>query len=331
MFFNFYPEETNFSQITQSTRIVNIYGNYLILNSFFSTQTPEYGGAISINSGILKLLIELCVFSGCRSTANQAGAVYCYTSGAEIVLNKVCGYGCYTPSNNYRQFATISNSNFKTISCYLLSISKCSPINGNGYDVIILVHGKQQASNVNSSNNFVSSHSGFCFYYPSGMDAKYFNIVNNKASTFACIKFQYGHHHRGFYLSNIIGNNSPDDHAIVWSNFGDYFLENVILQNNQNTLFKVDVGMFIIYQCWISHTGTLTKGSTISFLQTGSITNSHIVKMFASNACIAVLPFGSFDTHPYQTITSCPINSCHMIIHQSKLTILLSFLSLISH
>jgi len=331
MFSTFYPGETSYNQSTQTARLVNPYGNFLLYNCYFSTQSTDNGGAISINTGILKLLIESCVFKGCISTSGEAGAVFCVNVNAEVVMSKVCAYGCYTSVEQFRQFATITNSNFKTISCYLLSITKCSPTLGNGKDVIILMNGKQQASNVNSSYNLIGTHSGFCFYYPSQMDAKYFNIVNNNAKYVACLRFQYGHLNRKFYLSNIIGNNSPDDHAIVWSNFGDYFLENVILQNNQNTLFKVDVGMFIIYQCWISHTGTLTKGSTISFLQTGSITNSHIVKMFASNACIAVLPFGSFDTHPYQTITSCPINSCHMIIHQSKLTILLSFLSLISH
>jgi len=330
MFQTFYPNETSFSQVTLSARWSNPSGNFLLINSYFSTESSGKGGAIFINTGFIKLLIELCVFNGCRSTADQAGAVYSYADNAEIVFNKVCAYWCYTLANQFQQFAAIGNSNFKTISCYLLSITKCSPFADNGYDVMYIAQGKQQASNVNTSNNLAYSHSGFCFYTPSELDAKYFNVVDNKAKTI-CIRFMNGHLSRKFYLSNVIGNNSPNEHGVAWFNFGDFFLEKVIFLNNQNVLFKVDAGMLFIYKCWISHTGTLTQGSNINFFQTGSTTNSHIIKMFASNACLAVLPFGSLDTHPYQTITSCPINSCHMIIHQSKLTILLSFLSLISH
>jgi len=281
-----------------------------------------------INSGILRLLIENCVFNGCKSTADQAGAVYCAASNAEVVFSKVCGYGCYTPAAQYRQFGIISNNNFKTISCYLLSISHCSPFTENGNDVIVLNYGKQYASNVNSSNNNVLTHSGFFFSNPSEMDAKFINLINNKVKH-TCLRFRNGHHNRVFYLSNVIGNNSPSSYAVLVSNYGEFFFEKNIFLNNQNTLFMIETGTLIFYKCWISHTGTLLTGDTISFLDTSSQTNTHIIKMYASNSCLAISPFGFIDSHPYQEITSCPINSCHIIMHQPRIALLLSFTGLL--
>ena len=93
--------------------------------SFLNTFNDGNGGAISIESSLVQLLIEETTVFACKSN-NQCGAVY--SSGIEsCVFNKCCIIQCYTNKTNQNPCMTIliSLSSFSQYSIKILNSAIC--------------------------------------------------------------------------------------------------------------------------------------------------------------------------------------------------------------
>ena len=72
--------------------------NFYIRNSVFrECSSSSYGGAILFNEK--RILIEETTFIKCTTSKERGGAVYIGSSGKSI-LNKICGFECYSTNNN---------------------------------------------------------------------------------------------------------------------------------------------------------------------------------------------------------------------------------------
>ena len=181
-----------------TSRIVN--QNINMKNCLISiVSSNDHGGAIYILNTVVSLNINDTTFFDCKSNG-QGGAIY-FNNGLHSSLLRVCALYCKGSNINLGQFSFIKTNNNNNVE--YVSISRCY----NGWSSIYLENGIQYITNINSSRNINSRHSGICYWNPNSMYTIHCTFYNNNVSEQICIVF-YGNS-GNMLRSNIVKNNSP--------------------------------------------------------------------------------------------------------------------------
>ena len=229
-----------------STLCLNQFNNflniecYIFLCKFLNLfNNGSEGGAILFNNNNnYELLIEECIFINC-SSSKQGGAIFFKNSGS-CILNKICGSKCFTLNNEYYPFAHIGITNLLKSELHDISISECFSTNSNTWATINLENGIIKIYNLNSSLNKHIGVTGIYIFNPSTLNSSYNTFYNNSAIDRICLCLYNGNGLRQIKFTNIIKNNSPKLHGVIYSYGGDFFLSNFFILNNFDTLFYID-------------------------------------------------------------------------------------------
>jgi hypothetical protein len=187
---NNFNSETYYSRPTLSG--TGIYVSNCLFISIISTSD---GGALSCTSTTY-LLVESSSFFSCKTSSDDGGAL-CVRNG-QCVLNKVCGYDCYSTytSSSYGQFSynvltdAISNKNYINYS----SIVRCVTENSNAHYTICHHYGTHCCPSINSSMNKCGGRTGiYCCPYKDTNSVtctlSHSSFADNNAIGYTCISF----------------------------------------------------------------------------------------------------------------------------------------------
>ena len=191
----------------------------------------------------------------------EGGAIY-FNNGLDFKLNQVCGSICFALN---RQFAYIRTLTNKINSLNMITISKCYNESIN-FANLFIQQGIQTIFFSNCSFNINKRISSFQYHSPDSMFSKFITFYNNSVTEYIGI---YLNRYSGtLFKSNIIKNNSPISHGVVYvSDSGNYILDECIFQNNFNILLYVFQGSLTLNNCF----------SDKIYITYGTITNNLII------------------------------------------------------
>jgi len=248
------------------------------------SQFSGNGGVICISSGSLTMCVSYSMFYSCIC-ASHGGAIYFYSTNSSLKM--ICANKCSCGSSSEGHFAWLTASQVN-IGDYI-SFSLCSQIT-SGYYSIRFNTGDQRVDNTNSSMNCDRFVSGIGFISPSSFTSSLCTLSNNRASDGICIAFSTN---SGTMSSaNIIQNNSPTIYGVVRGYEGTPKMIYCIFQDNQNTLFYVEVGSLEVYHSYIDHYElSLSKLLPVltSINNTFAKTKTYQIRFFSSHHCNADL------------------------------------------
>ena len=292
---NYILNHNNYNQ-----RIFNI-PIYYIIYSTFSNLFSDFGGAIFITNTTNKLYCIYSTFKYCYSNYD-GGAIYYYSIlNGGFVLNKICGYSCFSNSNDNLNAGQFSYSNCplnKLNHFNYNSILYCANSTNLKFYSTTLKNGNISIYSTNSSNNIVTRMSSFFIYETSNFNFLFVNIINNFASGDFCLwpgifnnKIQYSN-----FINNSVGNygiiHAP---IMIISNIELYYL---IFLSNKNQLFSIAGGSILINNCWFEKNEIL---SGVTILSTFSLTNTFLISHYSTYLCYADFPiFNEFSNIYHQ-------------------------------
>lgn len=262
----------------QNARIVDLTGsNYLIRSTVFNGLSSNGGGAIYLSSITCNIFIEYCLFNACFSTNND-GAVFVQIQQSSIIIDKTCAFYCYSKYGyDYMgQFGRIQVDNSNIIVCQYMSITQCSPFSGHSSNTLILYGGNTSFIYSNSSKNYLYRHSGVDFVSGSGFYCGYSTLSNNVVVGWTVSRV---FSHKGqYYLTNIVGNNSPDSRGIFLLDTATIKFDGCCIQKNLNTLFDIRTSTSVtLLNCFVDSLSYLSsKPTTSNITITKYPTYSHI-------------------------------------------------------
>jgi len=260
-----------------------------IENCFFSRllQYSSDGGVIYIFGGSHTMNITITMFYNC-TCSSDGGAILFYS--LNLFLNMVCANRC-SASNFHFSYLRASQTN----SVEFLSVSQCSHLT-TGYYPICIYNGYQTVYNTNSSMNHAIQTSGIYIILPTSFTGSFCTISSNKVSHSISI---YLNSNSGIVSStNIVNNNSPSGNAVIYS-YGSYILSFCVMDNNENTLFRIQSGSLEISNSIISHAGALSTSTSVSTSMNNTIDlvepydkrNTYQIQFYNSYYCNADIPF----------------------------------------
>ena len=251
LFSDFFPLNNSETLILNLQTILTISQNYFILNSFFNFIGSTNNGAITIKNINCILVIENSLFNSCFASSAWGGAILfdCTTNG-NCILNKICGYNCYSANTYYPtgwgQFCCIRTSNPSKNEGYYLSITFCSPQSFERDASMLFSYGIQKFLNINSSFNHVHMISGINCHNSNNISLEYCTISNNFANSNRCIH-NYNSNMK-INKNNIINNTQTSNTLGIVTNAGGGSLQlyySIFYQNDKQYLFSSD-GYFLI-------------------------------------------------------------------------------------
>ena len=243
-----YTKNAYNSQI-QLTSSSNIY----IFDCLFNSITSGTDGGAILATTTPSLLIESTLFSSCKTTANEGGAIYFVNTGTgQSVMNKVCGIDCcstYSSSTSYGQFAftyvkdNINNKNYVNFT----SIAHCINTITNSLYTIEIADGKISIQGVNITKNKCYSRSAFYLQSAAVTSSLlYSSFVNNTALGYNCI-YLCSSSQKEMKNCNVIRNTrgSSTSEGTIRSNGNLNIYESCILENNASYVFYAASGYTI--------------------------------------------------------------------------------------
>ena len=267
-FLQFFPNSTFSKHIINNIYQQYIEGNHYFLNNFF--EKFNQGTILFDTSNNIKMVIEESIFQYC-SNSNFGGAITFNCHGeSSSVLNKVCGFQCFSTHSNGGQFSYFKTNN---IQYYILtSIFNCSNII-NGYFGMMTTNGNILLNNHNCSNNRLNDWASIRSYNFYSCSYLFSTFCNNFASNII-IGFHYGNSNSNFSNSNII-NNSANNYATVYAGGASSKIFDCIFYDNQNYLFCViTYGFISINNCYILHQNIyFLSGHDVSIFFTNTISS----------------------------------------------------------
>ena len=92
--------------------------------------------------------------------------------------------------------------------------------------------------------------------------------------------------------ANIVHNNSPSDHGVVYVYGANPKMMYCIFQDNQNTLFCVRSGSLEVSHSYISYSGLLSTSTQVSMANNNSLSKreTYQIQFFNSHYCNADIP-----------------------------------------
>ena len=235
-FEKYYPE-LNYRNVLihQSSFILIQANNYWIHDSIFIELGSNSGSAININSNTFesKFVIESCLISKCYST-NNGGAIYFEMIYGSIILNKICGYKCFTQlSTSLGHFGYISGGDNLPIEIHLSTITLCSPLLSSGNNVLFLNKGIQKYNFLNLSENYANSFSGLTSNLGKQLFVSYSiiesNVIQLGSSNHLTSSYQII---KNVHILNNSCYNTPDYLILFDSDINSNLFNSIILNNN---------------------------------------------------------------------------------------------------
>ena len=274
------PPVTNITfNTTQTSHYTTVDVKVWILNSLFGpiSYSLGNGGAIS-HSNTGEVLIEFCSFKQCIITSQIYSSGAIYISQSNIVLNKCCGYQCYTQSPDHYGLFLYTDLSY-TSKCNLLDISVAhsmesytTPTVG---DPLNLIGGTMLLHTINISDNFCKQYSAFQCTPNSATSAQHYvlfaSINGNHASEISIILFyaRDGNPICTFDVTycNIIYNFDSGGNGLLYSHHNVQVKECCFMNNTASYLFYGvrETGCNIhVVNCTVDHDqDNLTAGSVI--------------------------------------------------------------------
>jgi hypothetical protein len=242
---------TNYNSQTYGTRQTFSGTNVHVLNCLFrSINSGSDGGAFYCTS-VTCLLVESSSFFSCKTSSNYGGAIYFSCSGGQCVLDKVCGYDCYStnPSGNkYYQFAHIGMSDAVSYKNYVnySSIVRCVNVNSNSHYTLGLFYGKICCPSVNFSMN--KCYSRPIIYHPSTDSSSvtcsfsYSSFSDNIVTGYSCFWLYRTGAKYEMKSCNILRNteSSSGSYGIVYTSGNLNIDDSCILENTATHIFYQD-------------------------------------------------------------------------------------------
>jgi hypothetical protein len=234
---------------TYGTRQTLSDTNVHVLNCLFRsiTSSTSDGGALYCYNSTMNILIESTSFFTCKTSSQHGGAIYFYKTGCQCVLHEVCGYDCCsTNTSDYTssQFARIDVNNTITHKNYVnySSIVRCVSENSKSHQTLRLFNGKICCLSVNLSMNKCDRYLFHC--YPSNDTSSvtysfsYSSFADNNVTGYSCIHLNMALSNHEIKSCNIIRNtqNSDSDGIIVTSGNLNIY-DSCILENTAKYIF----------------------------------------------------------------------------------------------
>jgi len=295
--------------------------NTIISNCIFIriSQYSGYGGVIMIANPSWSNDVAFSVFYNC-TCSGYGGAIYISSSNTSV-LNMVCANHCNSAQSVH--FAWIKTIN--TNSIQYLSISYCSH-NTIGYHPFYLEEGYQNLSYTNSSLNGATMQSGMGLASSFGFISIYCTITNNNVSNSQCL---YLNSINGVFSSiNLISNNSPSRHGVIYVSVGSVIFSHCIFFENQDTLFCLSVGVLEIKNSFISHSNNISTSNIVSIGLNNTLTkhNTYQISHYSTHNCVSnsqvieqtplFTPYRSYDSQ-------CSIH----VVPKKEIAIIFSFIN----
>ena len=285
------------SSTFQNTRITTYGSNnfYLLDSIFILLTTSSTGGAITLTSLTLNLLIEKTSFYSCNSDSD-GGGVYFNCPGS-CVFNLICGEKCY---GHHGSLLFCLTSNSLKNEAHFLSCVRCpnSLTLGVRYS-LYFDNGFQNLKNVNSSLNSIRHQApGIAIYNPNSVSSVFCTFSNTQVQEAGItIWLSGGSGSRILSQWNVVSNGCTTGWPNVYDGSG-YTMSHCIFKDNLHILFSS--GVTVEYSR-IIHLGTIGTSNIIS--SNTSQTNTFIIIHFSSENCHAENKFA------FPTIKETPINT----------------------
>jgi len=264
---------------------MHVYNNCV----FSNLSSSGNGGAINIGSYSNEISFYFCMFAYCSASFN-GGAIYCSSQGDVFRMKRVCGFYCYSNSvgNVFPQFSHVLLTSKAICEIEHTSILLCSPFYGHSIAVIRVEYGNQTVTNTNSSNNRLARHSAIDMFYSKKFLIDCSSFVNNTSSEWTALQFYLND--GLIYMSNIIGNNSPNSRGVFLFADSHINVDNCCILKNLNTLFdNRNKDYFTIRNSIIdslTYIGYLPLTTSI----TSTTSNFHTLNLYQSGFCKAESP-----------------------------------------
>ena len=227
------------------------------------------------------------MFYNC-SCSGSGGAIHVVCSNS--YLRMICAHRCSCSSLGH--FAEIKATQANQVE--YLSVSFCSH-STSGYHPIYIESGNQRVDKTNSSMNNADMASGIRIWFPYTITSSHCTFSNNFVSDKICIWFHSDSITSTMSFCNIIHNNSPSGHGVVFFQGGGFKkLMYCILRNNQNCLFYVQSGSFELSHSFIDHSSSSFSISTAVSTENNNSFFYRItyqIQFFDSHHCNADIPF----------------------------------------
>ena len=243
LFFDFYENDNNLTIYNKiNNQIILLENDYFIHFCQFQNLSllTGNGGAIYYYTFIkTQLLIEFCIFYKCNTILNgKGGALYLDCINGSIVLNKLCGYECFTSNTSSFQFS-FSSSSLKNFGFYL-SISYCSPNSLGFHCCSRFLNGISISKYHNYSYNTILEDTPTLSFNTYSLDLSFLTISNNfNKLDSVIIQFYYSKNNiYNFYNSNILNNTQKIRLGIIHCHDVRINLLNIIFFNNSGNLFS---------------------------------------------------------------------------------------------
>jgi Fe-S cluster assembly iron-binding protein IscA len=283
------------------SRISLTSGGAYVSNALFQNLSGSSdGGAIYGSSISVNVLIEETSFIYCTPSA-QGGALYLQISG-ECIINKVCGYGCYSTQNHYL-FSHISVTASYDKRNFFMYSTVCNSVSKNSY-TISHDSGKVLFEFSNVSSNKCSILPGIYSQSQSaannneiGFNAKYSSITKNAATSLLCLTvYNYGSSCvKQIQSCNLVNNTSASTTYGVFQTIGKLIIkDSSILGNRGKYQVYEESGSYgsTISNCTIDFTSSsVTSGITITNTPATSFINK--ISCFSTGECKS--SYDSFD------------------------------------
>ena len=293
--------------------------NISVVDCVFS-RTLTYdgdGGVIYVFIGSkYNMNVSYSMFSNIVSSG-KAGAIFFSSQSSSIKMN--CAYRCSCGATKMGQFAFLQTSMENQVD--YLSVTQCS-YTTNGIYTVYLSQGYEIVDNTNNSMNWAIMCSGLYVISPSKFTSSFCTFANNKVSESVCVYFSSNSGNMSY--ANIVHNNSPLTNGVVyiWGGFPKMF--HCIFDNNQNTLFNILSGSLTIFNSFISHSSTLSSGTTVSITNNNNsidldipleIRQTYQFQFYNSFFCYAddplpiQTPLNTIEKTPMNTIEATPMST----------------------
>jgi len=280
--------EGNYDIIFRSrSRITEEKDNLLVYDCFFEGLSQS---AIYYYGSTINLVVCDCMFYSCLSSLN-GGGIYFSCSNGGIVLDRVCGFQCYSTSSSssYGQFCnTLTGDNIHEY--HYVSIRSCPSTGSSRYCSLWIGNGNQKLYSVNQSMNSCYCVASFQSLFSQSLQSQFCTVSNNIAIDNQIINC-HGGANRQIKYCNVVHNVSPQVGIVfIWEGAA-CVMDQCVFLSNTGTLFNIGSGTLQIKNSFITHSGTTTVNSVILSNNTKAI-SSYSVSYFETNQCKAFCSIG---------------------------------------
>jgi hypothetical protein len=259
----------------QSSSSTGVYVSNCLFKGCISTSD---GGAMRCWSSVAYLLVESSSFFSCKVNNTWGGGICFYSPNTgQCVLNKVCGYDCYSIySSSSGQFAWIYVNNtapFKNHVNYS-SISRCVNEKSNHYYSLCLQYGIIYCPSLNISMNKCNYYTGICCYPFIDSNSvtcslSYSTFADNNAFGYGCIYFCRGEAKYEIKSCNILRNTQGT------TSYGTIFTKGIL--NIEDSCILENTASTIFYSSSSSYTITLTRCTVDKTTSNGYLTTQNTI------------------------------------------------------